>query len=89
MNSAGTASGSFSGSLVLRDFLGCDEIGLGNISLSYGSGSGSYLFAGNVSASLCSALSADFGVQYGSGGGRVCHLICLDGCFEDLCLSVP
>ncbi|MCC6235195.1 MAG: choice-of-anchor D domain-containing protein, partial [Verrucomicrobiales bacterium] len=89
VDTAGRASGSFAGELVLRDFLGCDEIGLGEISMSYDSAQPDFQFQGRAIGTLCSAASADFRVQFGSGGARVCHLICVDGCAETACLTTP
>jgi photosystem II stability/assembly factor-like uncharacterized protein len=89
INTAGVVSGRFEGELVLRDFLGCDRIGLGEISLAYDGGQPEYQFQGRALGTICSQARADFRVQFGSGGGRVCHLVCADGCGETVCLTLP
>jgi hypothetical protein len=87
VNSAGTASGNFSGELVVRDFFGCEEIGVGDISLNYNSSNAPFQFRGNVKVETCVFGTHDFVVKFGSDGGEFCHLICGDnGCEQDICL---
>jgi len=73
------------------DFDGIDiqDGGPVEISLAYDGGQPDFQFQGRAVGALCSAARADFRVQFGSAGGRVCHRICTDGCAESVCLTFP
>ncbi len=87
IDSAGRATGAFSGNLSVKDFMGCDEIGVGDLRLNYdGSASDGFQFKSNVRLETCLLGAHDFRVKFGSAGGRFCHLFCgSGGCAEDLC----
>ena len=86
INSAGQASGTFKGNLVIKDFLGCDEIGIPDLRLTYNSGFDDFQFRDDVSLETCLLGRHDFRVRFGTSGAKFCHLICgPTGCAEDLC----
>ena len=86
VDTTGRASGTFSGSLVIRDFLGCDTLGIPNLTLTYNSAFDDYQFRQDTRLETCLIGSHDFRIRFGTAGGKFCHLICGDGCVEDLCL---
>jgi len=87
VSSAGTASGFFSGNLVVRDFFGCPEIGVGDITLAYNNALTDYQFQGNVRLETCVFGTHDFRAKFGRAGARFCHLVCSNNtCTEDLCI---
>ncbi|MBL9128581.1 MAG: choice-of-anchor D domain-containing protein, partial [Verrucomicrobiales bacterium] len=86
VDTAGTARGTFSGSLVIRNFLGCEAIGIPDLSLRYDSAFRDYQFRQDTRLETCLIGTHDFRVRFGTAGGKFCHLICTDGCFEDLCV---
>ncbi|MCI0534996.1 MAG: choice-of-anchor D domain-containing protein [Verrucomicrobiales bacterium] len=88
INTAGRASGSFSGNLSIKDFLGCEEIGVGEVNISYDSdASDGFQFKDDVRLETCLVGTHDFRIKFGSAGARFCHLICGDnGCSQDVCI---
>jgi hypothetical protein len=73
--------------LVVKDFFGCDEIGVSDVNLAYVSGaSDGFQFKGNVRVATCVLGEHDFRIKFGSSGARFCHLVCADGCVEDVCI---
>jgi photosystem II stability/assembly factor-like uncharacterized protein len=86
INTGGQASGTFAGSLAIRNFLGCDVIGIPNLTLNYNSAFTDFQFRQDVKLETCLTGSHDFRVRFGTAGAKFCHLVCVNGCAEDLCL---
>jgi photosystem II stability/assembly factor-like uncharacterized protein len=87
IRSTGLATGTFSGSFVVRNFLGCDSIGIPNLSLQYNNSFRDFQFRQDVRLETCLVGTHDFRVRFGTAGAKFCHLVCGDGgCTEVLCL---
>jgi hypothetical protein len=86
INGDGTVSGYFRGSFSVDFGWPIGVIDFFNIYLTYNSAEPYYQFQ----LPRVRVMGNDFSIQFGSGGGRVCHLICGDSdCTETLCLSTP
>lgn len=71
IHSSGSSSGFFKGSFGVDFPAPLGRVEFGNVNLTYNSGGDPYQFDGQVRV-----LANDFRIQFGSGGGRVCHLWC-------------
>jgi hypothetical protein len=78
----GNASGFFDGSFGVDFGIPIGYVHFGDVEASFDSSEPSYQFKEKVRVS-----GNDFRVKFGSGGARICHLYCDDGCSETLCLD--
>jgi len=87
IRSTGLATGTFTGSFVVRNFLGCESIGIPNLSLQYNNSFRDYQFRQDARLETCLVGTHDFRIRFGTAGAKFCHLVCGDGgCTEVLCL---
>ena len=85
ISSSGSASGFFKGGFGVDFGPPIRYVYFGGVNRDYNSGASPYQFTGQLRA-----VGNDFRIQFGSGGGRACHLWCNgSNCSETICLSWP